>query len=151
MQYLTKTGSGSNTSTTAQNTTIYNASNVPSGAKRVTITGGLNAQSDQYYCYLNVNGSNFVASTLTNENITITTGTTQIQTRFGNSGRVDYGSFKIDIDLNAGSYVINISANTRYNGAGIVIGRGTISSVVASLRGNGSSASSASYTITYTY
>lgn len=153
LQYLTKTGSGSNTSATAQTTTIYDASNITSGAKRVVITGTLKNASTSYqsFLYLNGTGLDFDHST---SNTYPTISATQIAYRYGNN---DTGSFKIEIDLNAKTINCAVQYQPRVTNepaSQFDVGCGyftTLTSITASLRGSGSVASSTQYTITYIY
>lgn len=154
LAYLTKTGSGSNTSTTAQNTTIYSSSNVPSGAKRVIISGQIYNRSNQYMSYIYINGTGITALKL-GENTYPSISSTQVAVREGAS--TSTGSFKIDIDLNAKMFTLNAYfspyvTNQPTNQTDVVTGYfSTLTSVTASLRGNGSASSTTSFTTTYIY
>lgn len=154
LAYLTKTGSGSNSSTTATTTTLYNPNNVPSGAKRIIITGRLYNVTTSYQSYLYINGTGLTYYN-TPANTYPSVSTTQIAVRYGRSGAL--GGFKIDIDLNAKVFSMSVQFQPNVTGEAVNqfdVGTGyysTLTSVTASLRGSGSNASTVSYTTTYIY
>ena len=154
LQYLTKTGTGSNTSATASNTTIYNSSNVPSGAKRVVITGKIFNRTSGYMSNLNINGTAIHTEKMLNTTYP-SLSTTVVAVRYGATSST--GSFKIDIDLNAKTYTLFCQFSPNVTGeatsqANSAFGYfDTLTSVVASLRGNNSDASTVDYTTTYIY
>lgn len=153
LQYLTKTGSASNPSTTAQNTTIYQPSDVPLGVNRVVITGKIyQASSNQTFLY--INGTGFKYNKI-NSYTYPSTSLTQIGVRYSSPSFT--GSFKIELDLNTNVYIMNVQFAPTVNGEptsqfDIVIGSfTTLTSIVASLRGSGSNASTCEWITSYMY
>lgn len=154
LQWLSYTGSGSNTSTTASNTTIYRPSDVPSGAKRVVITGKIFNRTSSYMSFLNINGTAMHTEKVLNTTYP-SLSTTVVDVRYGATNST--GSFKIDIDLSTKTYTLLCQFSPNVTGeatsqANSAFGYfDTLTSVVASLRGNNSDASTVNYTVTYIY
>lgn len=155
LQYLTKTGTGSNTTTTAQTTTIYSSSDVPSGAKRVVVSGYIYNRDSNNMSFLYINGTSLNSDKMNSTNTYPSLSTTQVGVRCGRNQSTS--SFKIDIDLNTKVFTLQTHFAPNVTGQAttqtdVVVGSySTLTSVTASLRGNGSSASTTSYTVTYIY
>lgn len=156
LQYLTKTGSASNKTTTLQTTTIYNSSNVPNGAKRVKITGRIYiADNVQSACYLKINGSGG-AVLITNNSSEAYFSSQSLSSSFAFDRENNTGSFQIEIDLNARnySYLIDapVSTGTYYRGYFGIGQFSSLTSVQVQLVGSpNANSSTTNYTVTYSY
>lgn len=161
LQYLTKTGNGSNNQTTAQDFTIYSASNVPNGVKRVVITGNLyHRGGGSYPSYLHFNGTG-VTYEGTNNTINSyrypSVTSTQLEIKWGTNRA--FGCYKVDIDLNTKTFTLIVQFQPNVTnepvsqfdcGAGYFT---TLTDITASLSGSGGTddTSTISYTVTYMY
>lgn len=158
LQYLTKTGSKtSTTSSSAQTSTIYSSSGNISGAKRVIISGSLTSNgSGSYPSILNINGTGFRGDETFNvSSYTTSITSTQIATRYTEDTKQSY---RIELDLNAKTFNFQMYFSPNYTSQStfqMKSGTGTfetLTDVSVTLRGNGNSkTASTSYTITYMY
>lgn len=157
LQYLTKTGSFNHTSTTSQTYTILDPANIPSGVKRVILTGTLaHGAGSSYISSLTVNGTR---GTLVNIPCGYlysggygTSSDLSFTYKYSSSGTPTPYGFRFDIDLNTKTITFNVNL---YNGSeDIRVGSATyttLTSVTALLRAGNSTATTVNYTTTYIY
>lgn len=157
LQYLTKTGSVTSSSTTMTEYDVFKASDIPAGVKRVIITGKFVGNNNpNMMCYLYINGTDFHATEMYNQSTyTAITSATQIGTQYY---KHDYNQgFKIELDLSTNilTYLMQFSTNATgqqtYQLKTGVSPFTTFTSLTAKLQTYNTTTSSVNYTATYIY
>lgn len=135
LQYLTKTGSASNSTTTAQTTTMLDMTDIVADAKRIIVSGMLKAYSNSS---IKINGTG-----LRYDDSSATTTVT-----FNVTGTIigaTYNPFKIEIDLNAKTIYCVVNSNvSSYTYT-------TLTNIATELKATSSNTTEVAYTITYMY
>ena len=135
LQYLTKTGSASNSTTTAQTTTMLDMTDTIADAKRIIVSGMLKAYSNSS---IKINGTGLRYD----DSATTTTVTFSVT---GALIGATYNPFKMEIDLNAKTIYCVVNSNvSSYTYT-------TLTNIAAELKATSSYTTEVAYTITYMY